>query len=201
MPLPGIYERTVFSGSQMRQASRFIPAPHPKTEIRPTREAIERVLGSGWVGQMKVHGHRAQIHLNADPSTAPLAFTRQGTLHKLELSREIGAELRRILPLHNGWSAIDAEWIKPRKQLYLFDYLKKDGIELDMLTYPQRYALFPRDFLSPHITLLPLLPTLEKCLAVLGQEGEHVEGLVFKSLNSPGFSDTSVLRCRKRPSL
>ncbi|MBY0369758.1 hypothetical protein K2X33_03665 [bacterium] len=201
MPLPGIYERTLFSGFQMRFPSRYIPAPHPKAEIRPTREAIERALASGWVGQMKVHGHRAQVHLHADASVPPIVFTRQGVPHKIDLTPEIAAELRRILPLKDGWSVVDGEWIKPKKQFYLFDCLKKDGEDLAALTYPQRYALLPRNFISPHVTLLPLLPTLEKCLATLAMDSDHVEGLVFKSLNSPGFSDTSILRCRKRPGL
>jgi hypothetical protein len=147
---------------------------------------------------MKVHGHRAQIHLHADKKVQPLAFNRQGALHKLALPPEITSELRRLFQPEMGWMAIDGEWLKPREHFYLFDFLKKDGKELDTLTYPERYALLPRDFISPKITLLPLLGTVEKCLKVLRQDEEHVEGLVFKSLSTPGFSDTSVLRCRKR---
>lgn len=182
----------------MALASRYISAPHPKTEIRPTREAMERVLASGWVGQMKVHGHRAQIHLHAEPEVPPLVYTRHGALHKMALPPEIARELRRILQPQSGWTVVDGEWLKPRQHFYLFDFLKKDGVELDDLTYPERYALLPKHFISPRVTLLPLLNTIEKCLAVMEQDADHVEGLVFKSLGSPGFSDTSILRCRKR---
>lgn len=198
MPLPGIFEPTLFSGFQMRFPSRYILAPHPKTEIRPDPEAIERVLRAGWVGQMKVHGHRAQVHLCADENEPVLVYNRKGDLHKLELPADIEAELRRLFRPQKGWTALDAEWLKPRKHLYLFDYLKQDGKELDSLTYPERYALLPKHFISPRVTLLPLLNTVDKCLKILSSKQKHVEGLVFKSLTSTGFSDTSILRCRKR---
>lgn len=198
MGVPGIFESTIVSGFRMRFPSRYISAPHPKTEIRPERSAIEKVLASGWVGQMKVHGHRAQIHLHGDESIDPIVFTRQGTLHRLKLQEDIVAELRRILQPSDGWSAFDAEWIKPAKHLYLFDCLKKDGKELDDLTYPERYALLPKDFISPRVTLLPLLNTVDKCWKILLREEAYVEGLIFKSLTSRGFSDSAVLRCRKR---
>lgn len=184
----------------MRYASKYILAPHPKAEIRPDRTAIERVLASGWIGQMKVHGHRAQIHLNADEKIKPLAFNRKGELHKLELPDDMVAELRRLIPLEKGWTVVDGEWLKPKKHFFLFDMLKKDGEQLGELTYPQRYALLPRNFISPRVTLLPMLNSLDKCMKVMGQDDEWVEGLVFKSLSTRGFSDTSILRCRKRPS-
>ena len=182
----------------MRFPSRYILAPHPKTEIRPDREAIERVLRAGWVGQTKMHGHRAQVHLNADPKIACLVFNRKAQLHKIPLPPEIEKELRRLLPLKEGWTVLDGEWIKPRQHFYLFDYLKKDGKELSALTYPERYALLPRNFISPRVTLLPVLSTIDKCLKVLETEDEEIEGLVFKSVTTAGFSDTSILRCRKR---
>ena len=33
-------------------------------------------------------------------------------------------------------------------------------------------------------------------MEILESAGEHIEGLVFRSLNSKGFSDTSIVRCR-----
>ncbi len=43
------------------------------------------------------------------------------------------------------------------------------------------------------------LPVLEKCLAVLeNDELEYSEGLVFKALKTPGFLDTSIIRCRRK---
>ncbi len=178
--------------------SRFLRPMHPKTEIRPDSLAIAKVLRAGWVGQLKIHGHRAQIHLPSDPMVEPIAYTRHGTLHKKEIPDSITAELRRVIQPRDGWTVIDAEWLKGKNLLYLFDVLKIDDKELDALTYPERHALLPRDFISPHLTVLPMLKTLDKCMAVLEKEDPSIEGLVFKSLNTPGFSDTSILRCRKR---
>ena len=53
--------------------------------------------------------------------------------------------------------------------------------------------LVPAD--SPYYPLAA--GTLAKCMDVLNSPEEYVEGLVFKSLNSKGFDDTSIVRCRK----
>jgi ATP-dependent DNA ligase len=171
---------------------------HPKTEIRPTPDAVEKILRKGWVGQMKVHGHRAQIHISADAEVETIVYNRQGRKHAIELSEEIVRELSRILPLNEGWTVLDAEWLKPEKKIFLFDVLKLDGKSLRSLTYEERYKLLPRAFISPHVKTLPLLPTLGKCMEVLGSQEEYVEGLVFKAPNSKGFEDTSIIRCRRR---
>ena len=180
------------------QPSAFIRSMHPKSEISPTLPAIEKILKSGWLGQMKVHGHRAQIHLPADPEVEPLAYTRQGQPHKKLLPPEIIAELGRLFTVQKDWTVIDCEWLKPANKLYLFDILKLDGEILRRLTYAERYALLPRDFLSPHIQTLPLLRTANKCMDLLTSPLAHVEGLVFKSPTTKGFEDSSIVRCRKR---
>ena len=196
--LYGRFETPVFKVAGMRFASRYIAAPHPKAEVRPDRQSVERILARGWVGQLKIHGHRAQIHLNADEDQPVLVYTRQGVPHKLEMQPEIVSELRRIFNPQSGWTALDAEWLKPEKQLYVFDVLKKDGVELDDRTYPERHSLLPRIFISPHVAVLPLLKTADKCMEALSNPAPHIEGLVFKSLSTTGFADTSILRCRKR---
>ncbi len=178
--------------------SRFLRPMHPKTEIRPDRASVEKTLKAGWVGQCKVHGHRAQVHLPANPDEEAIAYTRHGTLHKKEISADLLRELRRVIHPTSDWTILDAEWIKPREHLYLFDVLKRDGEDLDELPYPERYQLLPRSFISPHITVLPLLKTVEKCMEVLESPEDWIEGLVFKSLSTPGFSDTSIVRCRKK---
>jgi len=198
MGTPGIFEPILFSFFRTLALSRFLRPMHPKTEIRPDPAAIEKCLRAGWVGQIKIHGHRAQIHLPADANLEPIAYTRHGTLHKKEIPVSITAELRRVIHPTKGWTVIDAEWVKGEDKLFLFDVLKKDDEDLDQLTYPERYALLPRDFISPHLVVLPCLRTLDKCLEVIQGNEDYVEGLVFKSLSSPGFSDTSILRCRKR---
>lgn len=176
----------------------FIRAMHPKSEISPTLPAVSKILNAGWVGQMKIHGHRAQIHISADPAQEVVAYNRQGRPHKMLLPEKIAAELRRVLDLENGWTVIDAEWLKPKNKLFIFDILKSNDQLLRRMTYAERFALLPKSYISPYIKTLPLLTTPEKCMAVLATPDDYIEGLVFKSLSSRGFEDTSIVRCRKR---
>lgn len=196
--LPGIFEPTIFSSRRPMASSVFMRAMHPKTEIQPTRASIEKILGAGWVGQIKIHGHRAQIHLSASPQDEVIAYNRQGRRHKKLLPDEIAAELRRVIDPQEGWTVIDTEWLKPENKLFIFDILKQNGKSLAPLSYGERWKLLPRAYLSPYIQTLPLLQTAEKCLEVLARPEDHIEGLVFKSLKTKGFSDTSIVRCRKR---
>lgn len=176
----------------------FIRAMHPKTEISPTLPAVTKILKAGWVGQMKIHGHRAQIHISADPKEKVVAYNRQGREHKMLLPDKIAGELRRIFEPKSGWTVIDAEWLKPEGKLFVFDLLKQNDQLLRKLSYGERFALLPRSYISPCVKTLPILSTPEKCMAVLATPDEYIEGLVFKSLNTKGFSDTAIVRCRKR---
>ncbi len=178
--------------------SSFIKAMHPKAEIRPDAPAIQKILAMGWIGQLKIHGHRAQIHISHDDKIAPIAYNRQGNRHKLDLSPAIVKELRRLFQPEKGWNVIDAEWLKPEKRIFIFDYLKKEDKLLRAMTYPERYALLPKSFLSPHLKVLPLYKDLPSCIKALETDDDTIEGLVFKSSTSTGFSDTSIVRCRKR---
>ncbi|MGE0633759.1 MAG: hypothetical protein AB7O96_15200 [Pseudobdellovibrionaceae bacterium] len=177
----------------------FIKAMHPKTEISPTVASVEKILKAGWVGQMKVHGHRAQIHLPADPNEEAIAYNRQGRPHKKLLPDEIVQELRRIFQPKEGWTVIDSEWLKPENKLFVFDVLKLDDKLLRTMTYSERWKLLPKLYISPNVQTLPLLSTSAKCMEVLARTEEYIEGLVFKSLNTKGFEDSSIVRCRKRP--
>ena len=179
-------------------ASTYIKAMHPKTEINPTLAAVSKILKAGWVGQMKVHGHRAQIHLHADPDVEPIAYNRQGRPHKKLLPPEIIAELRRVLDLKSGWTVLDTEWIKPENKLFLFDVLKLDGKLMRQSAYEERWKLLPRAYISRHLQTLPMLTTVEKCMEVLSRPEDFVEGLVFKSLARKGFEDSAIVRCRKK---
>jgi ATP-dependent DNA ligase len=201
--LPGVFDATVFTRRILLKRSTFIRPMHPKTEIRATREAVMKILSSGWVGQAKIHGHRAQIHLPADPDEPVLVYNRQGQLHKKEFSDSIIAELRRVFVPKEGWTVIDAEWVKPKDKLWIFDLIKLEDQLLNRLTFPERYAMLPRAYLSPHLATLPILTSVDKCLEALAaaREDDSLEGLVFKSKLSRGFEDTSIVRCRsvKRP--
>jgi ATP-dependent DNA ligase len=194
--LPGIFDETIFSRRVVLMSSRYVRAPHPKTEIRPAAASIQKVLDAGWVGQLKIHGHRVQLHVPADEDEKILAYNRMGQLHKKELPEPMISEIRRLLSPHEGWNIVEGEWIKPKDKIFLFDFLKKDGQLMNRLPFVDRWKLLPREYLSPFIKTLPLVTGLERCLQILAQNDEDVEGLVFKSA-SPGFGDTTIVRCRR----
>src|SRR5690348_6255956 len=108
--LPGVLDHTIFTRRIVLTKSLFIKAMHPKTEIRPTHEAIAKILEAGWIGQMKVHGHRAQIHVSADPDETPLIYNRHGQRHAKPITPKIAAEIQRLFRPDTGWNVIDAEW-------------------------------------------------------------------------------------------
>lgn len=195
--MPGIFEHTIFSKRMTVVRSMFIKAMHPKTEIRPDRAAIKRILDAGWWGQMKIHGHRAQIHIPADETLGLIAYTRHGTIHKTKLPNHLGSELRRLFVPTKDWTVIDAEWLKGQDHIYVFDLLKLNGQMLNNYTYGERWELLPRVYKSAYVETLGVVRTLDKCMEILESTPAEVEGLVFKSASSPGFNDRSIVRCRK----
>lgn len=199
---PGLFEPTIFSGGPgpVMSASRFIRAMHPKSEVQPTREAIKKVLASGWWGQLKIHGHRAQLHIpSTENGTASdiVAYNRQGRPHQKLLPADLAQEVWRIFRPKTGWTVIDAEWLKDVDRLYVFDMLKREDIVLDDWTYAERFELLPRVYSSPKIQTLPPYKTLDACMKALESPDEHVEGLVFKATTTRGFLDSSIVRCRR----
>jgi hypothetical protein len=193
-----IFSEPFFTRRDPLAVSPFIRAMHPKTEIRPLPDSIQRTLALGWVAQLKIHGHRAQVHIPESLEKPILVYNRHGKLHRKALSPAIISELRRLFQPSEGWNVIDAEWIKPEDKLFVFDFLRKDGKVLRALTFPERWKKLPRLYLSPHLSTLPLIKDLAGCMKALQSKSESVEGLVFKSATSPGFSDTSIVRCRKK---
>lgn len=172
---------------------------HPKTEIRSDPESMQKILNAGWVAQLKIHGHRAQIHISGRDADPIRVYNRQGQLHKMELSDLMQSELRRVFgpQVPGEFNVLDAEWLKPEGKIFVFDLLKQDGKLLRHLPFKERYKLLPRAYLSPVLQTLPLLQTLEECQAAMVRPEEWIEGLVFKS-SAPGFEDTSIIRCRKK---
>jgi hypothetical protein len=200
--MPGLFERTIFSGgpAPVMSASRFIRAMHPKAELPPTREAIKKVLSSGWWGQLKIHGHRAQLHIpSADDGAACdiVAYNRHGKPHQKLLPPDLAQEVWRIFRPQSGWTVIDAEWLKGDDRLFVFDILKRADVLLDDWTYAERFELLPRVYASPKIETLPPLKTLDACMKALESPHDYVEGLVFKATTTRGFLDSSIVRCRR----
>ena len=198
MPVPGIFEPTIFSPPMTTQSAKFIQPMHPKTEIKASREIFRKLLDSGWVGQHKIHGHRGQFHISADPDEPIVVFTRHGTLHKRDVSPGMARELRRLFQPDSGWNAIDAEWVKPTGKVFVFDLIKRNGDVLYSRNFKERYEMLPRVYQSEIVSTLPLFYTVEKCMEAYESSAEDIEGLVFKATQTPGFSDTSIIRCRKR---
>ncbi len=182
-----------------RAESAYIKTGHPKTEISSDRVSFENILKQGWWGQAKIHGHRAQIHLSADSQEPSLVYNRHGKLHARRLDVEIEDELRRIIPLKLAWSAIEAEWLKNEKKIYIFDFIKMNGRILSTLSYQERYEMIPRIYQSEFVSTLSVLRRGTECLQVFSDPDPKIEGLIFKSSQSIGFSDSALIRCRKKP--
>ena len=193
------FTKTIFTRriSVAIHSSSFIKAMHPKTAIRPDPAAITRILAANWVGQLKIHGHRAQIHIPASVTEPVIVYNRHGKKHKKELPQPVEKELRRIFGPESGWNVLDAEWLKGDDKIYVFDFLKREGELLRRMTFPERWKNLPRNFISPFVSVLPLIRDLAGCLKALQSTEPSIEGLVFKSMGTPGFSDTSIVRCRK----
>ena len=117
--LPEIFQSTLFSPKTKYRSMqpRFIRPIHPKTEIRPDPGSIQKILDARWIGQLKIDGHRAQIHISANPNEPIRAFTRQGTFHKHPLSPSICKDLRRLFMPKENWNVIDCEWVKASERL------------------------------------------------------------------------------------
>lgn len=198
--LPGVFEETIFTRKAHLRPSLFMRPMHPKTEIKPTSEAIQKILDLGWVGQLKIHGHRAQIHISSDPNEEIIAYNRQGRTHKKVIPTLMVSELRRLFTPAQGWNVIDTEWLKDKPdmedRIYVFDFLKKENQSLGRLNFQERWKMLPRAYLSPVMQTLPILGTLQQCLTALEKPDVYIEGLIFKS-PSPGFEDTSIIRCRR----
>ena len=175
----------------------FLRAQHPKSTLMPRIDAFEMMIAAGMVGQRKVHGHRAQVHIGSDGDV--VAFTRQGTVHTSKLPGALIEHLADHYRPTEGWMVLDGEWQKQEGRLYLFDLIRLDRAPpLDHLGFVARHtALTTRFVIGPHLSLLPILRTVEACWAMIQDPSEYTEGLVFRSPDRAGFHDTSIARCRK----
>ncbi len=162
-------------------------------------DAMQRILDAGWVAQLKIHGHRVQLHVPADASKPLRALNRQGQTHRKVIPPSMDSEIRRLFQPKEGWNVVDAEWLKDEGKIFVFDLLRHEGEVLRRLTFPERYERLPRLYLSPHLSTLPIIRDLKGCLEALKNDRPYIEGLVFRSLTTIGFGDTGIIRCRKNP--
>jgi ATP-dependent DNA ligase len=173
----------------------FIKCQHPNHAIAPERSAIERVLKMGWAGQLKMNGHRLQIHIS--PQREITCYTRHGRLHTQKLSSELKFSFQDYAD-SDGYLCLEGEWLKAENQVYLFDILRYKSDTLSFQTYAERHSLLKEVFhISPHIKFLRTYKKVDDCLKILESSDAKIEGLVFKSLNTKGWPDTAIVRCLK----
>jgi len=174
---------------------KYLKGSHPKnSNLLVNYGTFDRIISRGWVGQRKMNGFRLECHVDVGGEIT--AYTRQGTKHTRKMSEAINLSFLQLEP-EKGTSVFDCEWVKPLNQVFLFDILAHEGKVLNKLTYQERYELLETVFkITPHMRLLPLYEAASDCIAQAKNRSKYVEGLVFKALNTKGWPDTSVVRCR-----
>lgn len=171
----------------------FVRVYHPKKSIKPQRDAIARILTSGWCAQPKADGHQAQVHIDEEDV---VAWTRHGSKHTVPLPAEIKVELRRLFPVG---TVVLGEWLKGEQRLCVFDLVAFAGEKLDREGFEARHervrSIFTRFMGMQHVTFLDR--TNDPETAWMWLQNEAFEGIVLRSCNTPGFADTSIVRCRR----
>lgn len=166
---------------------------HPKQSLLMAKTDLESMLEKGWIGQAKMNGVRAQIHVIDDhPLYNIKAYNRRGSLLTGKMSPDIVDIIRTNF---KPGDIFEAEWLRIRQALFIYEMVAKEGELLSSKNYAERYAMLPKIDSLPHVQTLPILDTPEDILAAYNDA--ETEGVVFKALNTPGFKDTSIIRCRK----
>lgn len=182
----------------------FIKPQHPGAgtgSIAPTDERIRKVISYGWWGQTKINGYSWQGHIAPDAKMT--CYTRQGRTHNRKLHTEISEQiLDHILPkTKNGYTVLAAEWQHELKILYIFDVYKLDGESFQRKTYTERYKILRDELfiIAPNVKILPVYRTVKQCMDVLekARGDKFVDGLVFKNPKTPGWQNSSIVRCLK----
>lgn len=173
----------------------YIRTAHPEASIPPNAQAIAFLLKQGYFGQRKVNGRKIQIHIPHDGGTI-LCFTRQGTLHTLSIPQDVLEAIRQYYAPREDWNVIEGEFVPKAGTIFLFDFVMAEGIILSHETYKERYSRLKKNFILPFLKILPIYTTLKQCLDDLSKDEPFIEGLVFK-VDLPGFSDSTIIRCRK----
>lgn len=172
----------------------FLKPQRPCRDIGPDIEVISELLEIGWVGQAKINGRRAQVHIH---SNKIMAFTRYGQLHTRKLGKEVTEQLLEFKP-KKGTNIFDCEWCPSIQKMFVFDMLVHEGKSLRFLKYMERHNKLNEMFrISPNVEFLRLVKTTKQCQTMLNKTNPFIEGLVFRYKESKGWPDTAIIRCRK----
>lgn len=165
---------------------RYISTQHPKKSILFKPELVQKMLNMGWVAQPKYNGENVQVHV---VGRNIYAFSRHGRSRKL--SPEIEED---ILNNFSDGFVFEAEYRNKANKLCIFDCIKtsNDGL-MSSVPYIDRHSKLPL-LATPNVLVVPVLSQIGRMK--YWYEHPETEGLVFKS-GSPGFSNSSVIRCRR----
>ena len=198
---PAVLKRIRGINRQRNKVAMFMNAQHPGSgsTLRPNDESVRKVIGYGWWGQKKINGFSWQAHISAQGEL--VCFTRHGGKHTRQLQTEIKDQILTHLTPATGWNVVVGEWQFTEKKMYLFDVLKLENESFQKMNYGERYKILKNDlfFLSPNIEFLPVYRTVKQCLGVLekAKTDKTLDGLVFKNPKTPGWQNTSIVRCLK----
>jgi hypothetical protein len=165
---------------------RFIRTQHPKASIEFRPELIQSMLASGWIGQPKFNGFKVQSHV---VGRSVHSFSRTGKI--VVLSKDINSA---ILDCYSDGFSFEGEHRPQANKLCVFDCVKtpEDGV-LKNLAYVDRHSRLGVTMI-PFLLVAPVLTEMDRL--EYWYNHPETEGLVFKS-GTPGFSDTSIIRCRR----
>ena len=99
------------------------PACQLLTSIEDGNDAVARLLDPTYAVQQKFDGKRIILHIDR---TSVTAYNRDGL--QCDISKNIVTEAKLFSPL--APLVIDSEWIRETNNLYAFDLLEIDGIDL-----------------------------------------------------------------------
>src|SRR4051794_8558577 len=92
--LPGIFDETIFSKPAASIPSSFIRVPRPRAQILPTPEAVARILGAGWTGQVNIRANHLQIHIPSNEENPVVIYNPTSHPHRRKMPDLVLLELR-----------------------------------------------------------------------------------------------------------
>ena len=158
------------------------PACQLLTSIEDGNDAVARLLDPTYAVQQKFDGKR--IILNID-RTSVTAYNRDGL--QCDISKNIVTEAKLFSPI--APLVIDSEWIRETNNLYAFDLLEIDGIDLRPTRFIDRIQQLTKTLQAAQTSLIhPARTEVEETakIALLKRINElNLEGIVFKHIPGP----------------